>query len=52
MSVRRRRLRLLLIYLACAVLLFWALAPIYWVVVSSISTRTCSGLVNSAALAL
>lgn len=40
MTLRRRRLRLLLIYLACAVLLFWALAPIYWVVVSSISTRT------------
>ena len=39
MTVRRRRLRLLLIYLACAVLLFWALAPIYWVVISSISTR-------------
>jgi ABC-type glycerol-3-phosphate transport system permease component len=31
--------RLLLIYLGCAVLLFWALAPIYWVFVSSISTR-------------
>jgi multiple sugar transport system permease protein len=38
-SVGRRRLRLLLIYVACIVLLFWALAPIYWVLVSSISTR-------------
>jgi multiple sugar transport system permease protein len=34
-----RRLRLGLIYVACAVLLFWALAPIYWVVVSSVSSR-------------
>ncbi|MEZ4672368.1 MAG: carbohydrate ABC transporter permease [Anaerolineae bacterium] len=32
--------RLILIYLGCVVLLFWALAPIYWVVVSSVSTRT------------
>lgn len=32
-------LRLALIYLACAIVLFWALAPIYWVVISSISTR-------------
>lgn len=32
--------RLFLIYLGCIVLLFWALAPIYWVVVSSISNRT------------
>jgi multiple sugar transport system permease protein len=37
--VNRRRLRLILIYLACAVILFWALAPIYWVFVSSISSR-------------
>jgi multiple sugar transport system permease protein len=36
---QRNTLRLILIYLACAVVLFWALAPIYWVVVSSISTR-------------
>lgn len=35
----RRALRLALIYLGCAVALFWALAPIYWVVVSSVSTR-------------
>lgn len=34
-----RRLRLSAIYGGVAVLLFWALAPIYWVVVSSISTR-------------
>ena len=32
-------LRLFGIYVAAALLLFWALAPIYWVVVSSISTR-------------
>lgn len=32
--------RLILIYLGCGILLFWSLAPIYWVVVSSISTRT------------
>jgi multiple sugar transport system permease protein len=32
--------RLILIYLGCIVLLFWALAPIYWVLVSSISSRT------------
>lgn len=36
----RKALRLGLIYLACFVLLFWALSPIYWVVISSISTRT------------
>lgn len=35
----RKYLRLALIYLACAVVLFWALAPIYWVFISSISTR-------------
>ena len=39
MSATRRRLRFVGIYAACAVLLFWALAPIYWVLVSSISTR-------------
>jgi multiple sugar transport system permease protein len=38
-SATRRRLRLVGIYAACAALLFWALAPIYWVLVSSISTR-------------
>lgn len=37
---RKKTLRLILIYLGCAVVLFWALAPIYWVFVSSISTRT------------
>jgi multiple sugar transport system permease protein len=39
-SVARRRLRYVVIYGACALLLFWVLAPIYWVLVSSISTRT------------
>lgn len=38
-SKTKSYLRLALIYLACAVVLFWALAPIYWVVISSISTR-------------
>src|SRR5258708_933321 len=32
--------RQLLIMIGCAVVLFWVLAPIYWIVVSSISTRT------------
>jgi multiple sugar transport system permease protein len=36
---RRKVLRFVLIYVACAVVLLWALAPIYWVLVSSISTR-------------
>lgn len=36
---QRKRLRLTLIYIACAFILFWALAPIYWVFVSSISSR-------------
>lgn len=40
MTPARRRLRLALIYLGCAILLFWALAPLYWVLISSISTRT------------
>ncbi len=35
----RKILRLTLIYLASFALLFWALAPLYWVAVSSISTR-------------
>ena len=35
----RAYLRLALIYLACIVVLIWALAPIYWVFVSSISSR-------------
>ena len=33
------RIRLGVIYVLCAVVLVWALAPIYWVAVSSISTR-------------
>lgn len=37
---RRKVIRLIFIYIACAIALFWALAPIYWVVISSISTRT------------
>lgn len=36
----RKRLRLAIIYALCGVVLFWALAPIYWVIVSSVSTRT------------
>lgn len=36
---RRKAIRLVLIYLAVAVVLFWALAPIAWVVISSISSR-------------
>ena len=35
----QRRLRLGVIYILCAIVLIWALAPIYWVAVSSISTR-------------
>jgi multiple sugar transport system permease protein len=35
-----KRLRLVLSYVGSALLLFWALAPVYWVIVSSISTRT------------
>jgi multiple sugar transport system permease protein len=34
-----RRLRYVGIYAGVAALLFWALAPIYWVIVSSVSTR-------------
>ena len=34
-----RSLRLAVIYVCCAIVLIWALAPIYWVAVSSISTR-------------
>lgn len=43
MSLSRRqqkRLRLALIYALCAVTLLWVLGPIYWVAVSSISSRT------------
>ena len=35
----QERLRLGVIYVCCAVALMWALAPIYWVAVSSVSTR-------------
>ena len=35
----QERLRLTVIYMLCAIVLIWALAPIYWVAVSSISTR-------------
>ena len=35
----QERLRLTVIYICCAIVLIWALAPIYWVAVSSISTR-------------
>lgn len=38
-SALRRRLRLVGLYAGAALLLFWALAPIYWLLVSSISTR-------------
>ncbi len=37
---QRKWLRLSVIYVLCAIVLIWALAPIYWVAVSSISTRT------------
>jgi multiple sugar transport system permease protein len=37
---RRKNVRLVFIYVGCALLLLWALAPIYWVFVSSISNRT------------
>ena len=43
MNLSRRRqkgLRLVFIYAMCAVVLLWVLGPIYWVAVSSISTRT------------
>lgn len=36
---RHNTRRLILIYLGCFIVLFWALAPIYWVAVSSISNR-------------
>ena len=40
MSLRaQERFRLAMIYALCAIVLIWALAPIYWVAVSSISTR-------------
>ena len=37
---RRKRLRLVFIYAMCAIVLLWVLGPIYWVAVSSISTRS------------
>src|SRR5215217_3751049 len=37
---QRKTLRLVFIYAACLVVLFWSLAPIYWIIVSSISPRT------------
>lgn len=40
MTAARRRAKLLGVYGGSALLLFWALAPIYWIIVSSISTRT------------
>lgn len=36
---RPKTMRLVFIYLGVIAVLFWALAPIYWVMVSSISTR-------------
>lgn len=36
---QRKVIRLVLLYACTAIVLFWALAPIYWVLVSSISTR-------------
>ena len=38
-TFRRRLPRLIIISLSCAIALLWALGPIYWVIVSSISTR-------------
>jgi multiple sugar transport system permease protein len=41
LSLQQKKIvRLALIYIACAFVLLWALAPIYWVFVSSISTRS------------
>ena len=37
---QRKTIRLGALYLFAAIVLFWALAPIYWVIISSISTRT------------
>ena len=39
MKFNRHYVRLAGLYLGCFVLLFWALAPIYWLVVSSLSSR-------------
>jgi multiple sugar transport system permease protein len=36
----RKMRRLILLYLGCGLILFWSLAPIYWIVISSISSRT------------
>ena len=37
---RQKGLRLVFIYAMCAIVLLWVLGPIYWVAVSSISSRT------------
>ncbi len=37
--MRRSRIRSILLYVAAALLLVWALSPIVWLVISSISTR-------------
>jgi len=37
---QQRIIRSIVIYLAAALVLAWALAPVYWVAISSISTRT------------
>lgn len=37
---RQKGLRLVFIYAMCAIVLLWVLGPIYWVAVSSISTRS------------
>ena len=37
--MKRKRLRWVVIYVGAALLLIWAVAPVYWIVVSSISTR-------------
>lgn len=38
-TIVRARVRLIGLYIAAGALLFWALAPIYWLLVSSISSR-------------
>jgi multiple sugar transport system permease protein len=38
--LNRKHRRFIVLYLASALVIFWALAPMYWVAVSSISTRT------------
>jgi multiple sugar transport system permease protein len=39
-TIMRKSVRYLLLYTGAFVALIWALAPIYWIIVSSISTRT------------